>query len=111
MGPANHLSVGLSTIWLYSKQGKITSKKLSERVTVFNVEETEKTLFEWVCMKTSKNILINILKDIYSNDFVTASQIGYSNANQYLIKLEKQEPIIRNWSVSRYKIARIKSKR
>lgn len=42
---ANHLSVGLSTIWLYSKQGKITSKKLSERVTVFNVEETEKALF------------------------------------------------------------------
>ena len=62
-------------------------------------------------MKTSKNILINILKGIYCKDFVTASQIGYSNANQYLIKLEKQELIIRNWSVSRYKIARINPKK
>ena len=42
---ANHLSVGLSTIWLYNKQGKITSKKLSERVTVFEVAEVEKALF------------------------------------------------------------------
>ena len=42
---AKHLSIGLSSVWLYSKQGKITPLKLSERVTVFNVEETEKALF------------------------------------------------------------------
>ncbi len=42
---AKHLGVGLSTIWLWNKQGKITSKKLSERVTVFEVAEIEKALF------------------------------------------------------------------
>lgn len=42
---ANHLGVGLSTIWLWSKQKKISSKKLSERVTVFEVAEVEKALF------------------------------------------------------------------
>lgn len=41
---ANHFGVGLSTIWLWNKQGKITSKKLSERVTVFEVAEVETSL-------------------------------------------------------------------
>lgn len=41
---ASHLGVGLSTIWLWNKQGKITSKKLSERVTVFEVAEVEASL-------------------------------------------------------------------
>ncbi|MDN5101569.1 hypothetical protein O8C99_00060 [Aliarcobacter butzleri] len=43
---ANHLGIGLSTVWLWNKQGKITSKKLSERVTVFEVAEVEKALFD-----------------------------------------------------------------
>lgn len=42
---AKHLSIGLSSVWLYSKQGKITPLKLSERVTVFNVADVEKALF------------------------------------------------------------------
>lgn len=42
---SKHLSIGLSTLWLYQKQGKITSIKLSERVTVFNVLDVEKALF------------------------------------------------------------------
>ena len=42
---AKHLGVGLSTVWLWNKQGKITSKKISERVTVFEVAEVEKALF------------------------------------------------------------------
>ena len=32
---ATYLGVGLSTIWLYANQGKITPIKLSSRVTVF----------------------------------------------------------------------------
>lgn len=42
---AKHLGVGLSTVWLWNKQGKIKSKKISERVTVFEVAEVEKALF------------------------------------------------------------------
>lgn len=42
---AKHLGIGLSTVWFYSKQGKIKPIKLSERVTVFNVAEVEKALF------------------------------------------------------------------
>ena len=41
---AEHLGIGLSTVWLYVKQGKITSKKISDRVTVFDVLEVEKAL-------------------------------------------------------------------
>lgn len=36
---AQLLGVGLSTVWLYARQGKITPKKLSERVTVFDIDE------------------------------------------------------------------------
>lgn len=42
---AKYLGIGLSTVWLYAKQEKITPIKLSERVTVFNVEDVEKSLF------------------------------------------------------------------
>ncbi len=31
-----YLGIGLSTVWLYVKQGKLTPKKLSMRVTVFD---------------------------------------------------------------------------
>ena len=41
---AEHLGIGLSTVWLYVKQGKITPKKISDRVTVFDVVEVEKAL-------------------------------------------------------------------
>ncbi|MDC0932696.1 DNA-binding protein [Arcobacteraceae bacterium] len=36
------LGVGLSTVWLYAKQRKITPIKLSERVTVFSIDEINK---------------------------------------------------------------------
>jgi len=39
---AEYLGIGLSTVWLYAKQGKITSKKLSNRVTVFDINEVNK---------------------------------------------------------------------
>ncbi|PHO12771.1 hypothetical protein CPG38_05755 [Malaciobacter marinus] len=42
---AEYLGIGLSTIWLYAKQGKITPIKISERVTVFDIDEVEKALF------------------------------------------------------------------
>ncbi len=41
---AKHLGIGLSTVWLYAKQGKITPKKASDRVTLFEVAEVEKAL-------------------------------------------------------------------
>lgn len=41
---ARHLNIGLSTVWLFAKQGKITPLKISEKVTVFDVLEIEKTL-------------------------------------------------------------------
>lgn len=36
------LSIGLSTVWLYAKEGKLTPIKLSPRVTVFDIEEINK---------------------------------------------------------------------
>jgi predicted site-specific integrase-resolvase len=41
---AQHLGIGLSTVWAYAKQGKITPKKASDRVTLFEVAEVEKAL-------------------------------------------------------------------
>ena len=43
---AKYLGVGLSTIWLYAKQGKITPIKLSERVTIFQKEELDRFIHE-----------------------------------------------------------------
>lgn len=45
---AEYLGVGLSTIWLYAKQRKITAIKISSRVTVFDIDEVEKALFSEV---------------------------------------------------------------
>lgn len=36
--------IGLSTVWLFAKQGKLTPKKLSEKVTVFSIDEIEKII-------------------------------------------------------------------
>ena len=36
---ADELSIGLSTVWLYAKEGKITPNKISARVTVFSIDE------------------------------------------------------------------------
>lgn len=36
--------IARSTLWLYRKQGKITSKKLSARVTLFDTDEFEALL-------------------------------------------------------------------
>ncbi|WP_373033425.1 helix-turn-helix domain-containing protein [Sulfurovum sp.] len=38
---AEFLGVGLSTIWMYVKQGKIKTTKLSERVTIIQRKELE----------------------------------------------------------------------
>jgi len=37
------LGIGLSTVWHYAKQGKITPIKLSEKVTVFSIDEINKS--------------------------------------------------------------------
>jgi|GEM_PF-478329 len=39
------LGIGLSTVWKYSKEGKIKAYKISGGVTLFNLEEVEKALF------------------------------------------------------------------
>lgn len=39
---AKYLGVGLSTVWLFSKQKKITAIKLSDRVTIFKKEDLDR---------------------------------------------------------------------
>lgn len=41
---AKYLNIGRSTLWLWAKQGKLTPKKISERVTLFSVEEADKLI-------------------------------------------------------------------
>ncbi len=36
---AEYMGIGLSTVWLYAKQGKLTPKHISPRVTVFSIDE------------------------------------------------------------------------
>ena len=38
---AQYIGCGLSTIWLYAKQKKITPIKLSDRVTIFKKEDLD----------------------------------------------------------------------
>lgn len=45
---AEHLGIGISTVWLYAKQGKLNPRKLSSRVTVFDIEEVNKLFDEVV---------------------------------------------------------------
>lgn len=39
---ANILAIGLSTFWLFVKQGKIKTTKLSERITVVSEDELQR---------------------------------------------------------------------
>lgn len=39
---ASYLGIGLSTVWLYAKQGKLTVIKISSRVSVFDIDEVNK---------------------------------------------------------------------
>lgn len=41
---AEYLSIGLSTVWLFASQGKLTAKKISNRITVFDVDEVNSLL-------------------------------------------------------------------
>jgi len=41
---STYLGVGLSTIWLYIKQGKLKAKKLSQRVTIIPKSELDSLL-------------------------------------------------------------------
>lgn len=36
---AEFLGIGVSTVWLYAKQQKLQTIKLSQRVTVFDIDE------------------------------------------------------------------------
>ncbi|PHS57418.1 MAG: hypothetical protein COB17_06440 [Sulfurimonas sp.] len=36
-----YMGIGLSTVWLYAKEGKLTPKKISSRVTVFSIDEID----------------------------------------------------------------------
>jgi len=36
---ARYAGIGLSTVWYYAKIGKLTPKKISKRVTVFDIDE------------------------------------------------------------------------
>jgi len=38
---AERMGIGLSTVWLYAKQGKLTPKKVSRQVTVFDIREVD----------------------------------------------------------------------
>lgn len=38
---AEYLSIGVSTVWLYSRQGKIKAIKLSDRVTVWAKDDLD----------------------------------------------------------------------
>ena len=38
---AEYLGVAISTLWLYIKQGKLTTKKISERVTIIEKKELD----------------------------------------------------------------------
>ena len=60
---AKYLGIGLSTVWLYAKQGKITPKKASDRVTLFEVVEVEKAL---ISKSDDKTIEDNRDEDIHN---------------------------------------------
>jgi len=45
---AHYMGIGLSTVWLYAKQGKLTPKKVSARVTLFSKDEIDNLIYQEV---------------------------------------------------------------
>jgi len=43
---AEYLAIGVSTVWAMEKANKISSIKLSKRVTVFDIEEIENSILK-----------------------------------------------------------------
>ena len=41
---ALYMGVGIATVWRYAKDGKLTAKNISKRVTVFSIDEVEKLI-------------------------------------------------------------------
>ena len=41
---AIYLGIAKSTVWLYARQGKLVKHKISSKVTLFDVEQAEKSL-------------------------------------------------------------------
>ena len=81
---AQHLGIGLSTVYWYIRQGKIESKKINGRVTVFDVAEVEKAL-------TSKSD-DKIIKDSKDEDIHNKSK----TIEILEKKISKYESIINN---------------
>ncbi len=45
---SKYIGVGLSTVWLYAKQGKLNPIKLSERVTIFKKDDLDRFINDTV---------------------------------------------------------------
>ena len=43
---AKYIGVGVATVWRYAKQGRLTPRKLSPQVTVFDIDEINSLLSE-----------------------------------------------------------------
>ncbi|WP_295004615.1 helix-turn-helix domain-containing protein [Sulfurimonas sp.] len=43
---AELLGIGLSTVWLYAKEGKLKPKKISQRVTVFDIDDVNQLFID-----------------------------------------------------------------
>ena len=43
---AQYIGVGIATVWRYAKQGRLTPKKLSPQVTVFDIDEINSLINE-----------------------------------------------------------------
>ena len=54
---AKKYDVGLSSVWLYVKQGKLKAIKLHNRVTVFNIKEADEVL-----SKCSQKVIMSNLE-------------------------------------------------
>ena len=82
---AKHFSISLPTIWLYLRQGKITSKKVSSSITLFEVAEIEKALFiHHKLVKAQRAEHSEMLRE-YIQDVLE----GYYPSRTYKEKIEK----------------------
>ena len=88
---SKYIGVGLSTIWLYAKQGKITAYKISDRVTIFKKDNLDRFInanTEEAQMKKSTHI-ITIMKLLLAGKKVVSEDSLASNSNQYFGTIKK----------------------
>lgn len=96
---AQYMGIGVSTVWLFTKQGKIKAIKLSDRVTVWAIGLRCVYRFSYGDVSMNRQThMIRVLVIILKEGDKTSTDITHvANVNQYFVALEKMGILYSYW--------------